>query len=106
MGIFKIGLINGGENKESKDYFFCRNRLRFNDQCSHHTETSQLIYPSNQLTGFYTVGTLVVKELMMNIRNLGSKESVGVNYKDGICVKLCLKLWFERDWYFCIIKSR
>ena len=36
----------------------------------------------------------------MNKRNTGSKESVGVKYKNGICAELCLKLWFESDWYF------
>ena len=40
---------------------------------------------------------------MMNIRNLGSKESVAINYKDGICAKLCVKLWFESRWCFCNI---
>ena len=39
----------------------------FNDQCSHHIETSQLICYANQLTGFYMVGTLVVKGLMPKI---------------------------------------
>ena len=39
-----------------------RNSLAFNDQCSHHMETSQLIYRVNQLTGFY-MGTLFVKRL-------------------------------------------
>ena len=34
---------------------------------------------------------------------LGSKESVGVKYKDGICTGLCLRLWFHSDWYFCNI---
>ena len=34
-----------------------------NGQCSHHIETSQLICPANQLTGFYMMGTLAVKEL-------------------------------------------
>ena len=30
---------------------------------------------------------------MMNIgNNLGSKQGVGVKYKDGICAELCLKL--------------
>ena len=43
--------------------------------------------------------------LMMNIRNLGSKESVGVNFKQGICAKLCLMLWFESDWYLCNISQ-
>ena len=38
---------------------------------------------------------------MMNIQNLGSKESIGFKFKDSICAKLCLKLWFESDWYFC-----
>ena len=27
-------------------------------------------------------------------RNLGLKESAWVNYKNAICVELCLKLWF------------
>ena len=33
----------------------------FNDQCSHHIETSQLICSANQLIGFYMMGTLAVK---------------------------------------------
>ena len=43
---------------------------------------------------------------MMNIRNLGSQESVGVKYIDGICTKICLKIWFESDWYFVILLSQ
>ena len=35
----------------------------FNDQCSHHIETGQLICSANQLTGFYMMGILVVKWL-------------------------------------------
>ena len=38
-------------------------QFSFKDQCSHHEETSQLIYRPNQLTGFYVMGTLVVKGL-------------------------------------------
>ena len=30
-----------------------------------------------------------------NIWNLGSKESIGVTFKEGIFTELCLKLWFE-----------
>ena len=37
------------------------------------------------------------KLLMMNIRNLGSKESTGVKFKQSICAKLYLQLWFESD---------
>ena len=37
--------------------------LTFNDQCSHHIETSQLICRVNQLTGFYMMRTLVAKRL-------------------------------------------
>ena len=44
--------------------FFCENNLPFNDQCSHHIETSQLICSANQLTGFYIMEILVVKMLM------------------------------------------
>ena len=42
-----------------------------------------------------------IVSLMMNIRNLGSNESVGVQFKEGICAQLCLKSWFGSDWYFC-----
>ena len=37
----------------------------FNDQCSHHTEISQLICRTNQLNGFYMMGTLVVKRIII-----------------------------------------
>ena len=40
---------------------------------------------------------------MMNIRNLGSKESLGVKFKDGIYAEFSLKLWRESEWYFCNI---
>ena len=36
----------------------------FNDQFSHHIETNQSICSVNQLTGFYMMGTLVVKRLI------------------------------------------
>ena len=35
---------------------------------------------------------------------IDSKEIVGINIKEGICDKLCLKFSFENDhWYFCSI---
>ena len=40
---------------------------------------------------------------MINTQTLGSKESLGVRFKDSICTEFCLKLWFESDWYFCNI---
>ena len=40
---------------------------------------------------------------MMNMWNQGSKEDLGVKSKDGICVKLCLKLWFESGCFFVIL---
>ena len=43
---------------------------------------------------------------MMNIRNLGSKESVGVKFKEGIYTELCLKLWFESNWFFVKLLSQ
>ena len=45
--------------------FFQYNVLTLNDQCSHHIETSQLICRADQLTGFYMMGTLVVKGLII-----------------------------------------
>ena len=38
---------------------------------------------------------------MTNMRNLGSKESLGLKFKDDTCAELSLKLWSERDSYFC-----
>ena len=35
-------------------------------KCSHHIETSQLICRANQLTGFFMMGTLVVKRLRVS----------------------------------------
>ena len=32
---------------------------------------------------------------MIKIRNLGSKENLGVKVTEGICAELCLKFWFE-----------
>ena len=40
---------------------------------------------------------------MMNIQNLGSKESLKVKFKGRICAESCLKLWFESECYFCYI---
>ena len=40
---------------------------------------------------------------MMNMQNLGSQESVGIKYVDGIYAEFCLKLWSESDCYFCNI---
>ena len=34
---------------------------------------------------------------------MGSKESLWVKFKEGTRAKLCLKLWFESDYYFCNI---
>ena len=42
---------------------------------------------------------------MMNIRNLGSKDGFGVKFKDGICARLSLNLWFESNWHFCNINK-
>ena len=42
---------------------------------------------------------------MINIQNLGLQESVEVKYIDDIRAKFCLKLWFEGDWYFCLLLS-
>ena len=43
---------------------------------------------------------------MMNMQNQGSKENLGVKFKEGICAKLCLKLWFESGWFFVILPSQ
>ena len=40
---------------------------------------------------------------MMNIQNLGLKESLGVKLKGEICAESYLKLLFESDCYLCNI---
>ena len=41
---------------------------------------------------------------MMNIRNLGSKESLGVKFKEGICTELHLKFWFESERFVDMVR--
>ena len=48
---------------------------------------------------------LLLKPFMMNMQNQGSKENLGVKLREGICTKLCLKLWFESSWAFCNINN-
>ena len=43
----------------------------------YHTETAQLIYPANQLTGFYLMGP--VDELMSHLRMLATIENDAKN---------------------------
>ena len=31
------------------------------------------------------------------MRNLGSKETLGLKFKDGVCAEFYLKLWFESN---------
>ena len=40
---------------------------------------------------------------MMNMQNLGSKESLWLKFKDAICAQWFLNLRFESNWYFCNI---
>ena len=42
---------------------------------------------------------------MMNMRNQGSKESLGVKFEESTCAELCLKIWLESDWHFCNITN-
>ena len=44
----------------------------------------------------FTFGEVTLNE---DHKNLGSKESLAVKYKDNICTNLCLKHWFKSDWY-------
>ena len=42
---------------------------------------------------------------MMIMGNLGSKERVGFKVEERICAELCLKLWFESEYFYNITKS-
>ena len=55
---------------------------------------------TNCLSVFDHFVIFALKTLTMNIQILGSKESLWVKFKEGICVELHLKLWFESDWYW------
>ena len=57
----------------------------FNNQCSHHIETSQLICSANQLTGFYMIGTLVVKGL----RESDNKIVINRNSRNNRAISTC-----------------
>ena len=46
----------------------------------------------------YKLLRFVLKTLTMNIWNIGSKESLGNKFNDGICAKFHLKLWCKSDW--------
>ena len=48
--------------------------LTFNEQFSHHIETSLLICRANQLTVFYMIGALVFKELNHDISCIDYKQ--------------------------------
>ena len=58
-----IKVTNGRTVKFTGKIKSAKNIQPFNDQCSHHIETSQLICSADQLTGCYIMGTLVVKGL-------------------------------------------
>ena len=59
------------------------------------------LFETNKKSRDYKRFLFLSYSLMMNIRKLGSIETVGVKLKDDICAELRLKLWFESDWYFC-----
>ena len=44
------------------------NLSELTEQCSHHTETSQLICRANQLTGFCMMGPVVVKGIRSMVK--------------------------------------
>ena len=46
----------------------------------------------------YKLLRFVLKTLTMNIWNIGSKESLGIKFEDGIFAKLHLKFWCKSDW--------
>ena len=73
--------------KVNKPFYFCfklqissiiQLASPFDDQCSYHIETSQLVCRANQLSGLYMVGTLVVKGLRNSPRRC-SVQKVPLN---------------------------
>ena len=75
-------------NGNLKQYIDLCNRDA-NNQCSHHIGTSQLICRANQLTGFYMMGTLVVKGL-----NTGPSQTPMTEFS-------WVSFYFLAIYYFC-----
>ena len=78
---------NNGKNNAAFEIFktllpfdFSAEFLTFNDQCSHHIETGQLICRANQLTGFYMMRTLVVKRLKYQSITHDSRHWTQIEY--------------------------
>ena len=68
--------------------------MKANSFCTHdHSTFKKELFHDNNL----------MAKLIGEIQTLDSKEKLGVKIKYGICAVLCLKLCFERDWYFCNI---
>ena len=70
---------------ETKAFVKITKSLPFSDKCSRHIETNQLICRENQLTGFYMIGTLIVKELILSTK-LSWKENSSNILKGSICL--------------------
>ena len=59
--------------------------------CPNWKEIFFVLQSRQKIQGLQAFAFCVVN-LTMNIQNLGSKESLVVKFKDGICAELCLKL--------------
>ena len=75
--------------RKDRKWLICSNLVNlFNDQCSHHIETSQLICRRNQLTGFYMMETLVVKRLILKWNSATIPNEQGsISISTGIWLK-------------------
>ena len=63
-----MNVQNGGTLPKHRNVFDHLSELEtliINLQGCHQTETSQLIYSANKLTGFYIMATLAFKKLML-----------------------------------------
>ena len=51
------------QNSTNPTYKKCSKSTPISDQCQNHMETSQLVFNTNELTGFYMMTTLVLHAL-------------------------------------------
>ena len=72
---------------EIGNYFNTNSLYLFHDGGPYHVETSPLIYSANQWTGFYKIGTFVIKELKTK-----SEEVVQRCYVKQVFAKFIEKL--------------
>ena len=78
--MFSWGIKGNVGLKWDSNYFVLRFRFDFHDGRHYHVETSSLICRANQWTGFYMIGTSVMKELKKHFTISSHDKLFHMNY--------------------------